>query len=112
MKIDADNGIKIIAFPAINTGVYHFPLERAVKIASNETKSFLQNNSIPEKVIFVCFDDKTYDTYLKMIGSILNTGWLHGSMTPALGGSHAIVLPLIFERIQIINQYFELSQMF
>lgn len=67
LKIAAENGIKIIAFPAISTGVYHFPLERAVKIAINETKSFLQNNSIPERVIFVCFDDKTYDTYLKVI---------------------------------------------
>ena len=63
LKIATENGIKSIAFPAISTGVYHFPLERAVKIAINQTKSFLQNNSIPEKVIFVCFDDKTFNMY-------------------------------------------------
>ncbi|MCH8317976.1 MAG: O-acetyl-ADP-ribose deacetylase [Bacteroidetes bacterium] len=67
LKIATENGIKTIAFPAISTGVYRFPLERAVKIAINETKSFLQNNSIPEKVIFVCFDDKTFNIYEKFI---------------------------------------------
>jgi len=67
LKIATENGIKSIAFPAISTGIYRFPLERAVKIAINQTKSFLQNNSIPEKVIFVCFDNSTYNTYLKMI---------------------------------------------
>ena len=67
LKIATENGIKSIAFPAISTGVYRFPLERAVKIAINETKSFLQNNSIPEKVIFVCFDDKTFNIYEKFI---------------------------------------------
>ena len=67
LKIATENGIKTIAFPAISTGVYRFPLERAVKIAIIETKKHLQNISLPEKVIFVCFDDSTYDTYLKMI---------------------------------------------
>ena len=69
LKIAMENGIKTIAFPAISTGVYHFPLERAVKIAINETKSFLQNNSIPEKVIFVCFDDNTFNMYEKFISN-------------------------------------------
>jgi len=58
-----ENGIKTIAFPAISTGVYRFPLERAVKIAVYEVQNFLQENNSIEKVVFVCFDSKTFDAY-------------------------------------------------
>lgn len=62
-----ENKIKTIAFPAISTGVYGFPLERAIKIAAKEVKAFLENNYSIEKVIFVCFDDDTYQSYQKVI---------------------------------------------
>jgi O-acetyl-ADP-ribose deacetylase (regulator of RNase III) len=63
LKLAVENGIKIIAFPAISTGVYRFPLERATKIAVNETNKFLKKYKQIEKVIFVCFDDETYQVY-------------------------------------------------
>jgi O-acetyl-ADP-ribose deacetylase (regulator of RNase III) len=63
LKLAVENGIKTIAFPAISTGVYRFPLERATKIAFNETNKFLKKNKSIEKVIFVCFDDETYQVY-------------------------------------------------
>ena len=58
-----ENGITSIAFPAISTGVYRFPLERATKIATGEVTKFLNDNDEIEKVIFVCFDDETRNTY-------------------------------------------------
>jgi len=58
-----ENGIKTIAYPAISTGVYRFPLERAVKIAINQVKDFLKADNSIEKVVFVCFDDKTFESY-------------------------------------------------
>jgi O-acetyl-ADP-ribose deacetylase (regulator of RNase III) len=63
LKLAVENKIKTIAFPAISTGVYHFPLERATKIAVSEVKKFLGKNDSIEKVIFVCFDEETYDIY-------------------------------------------------
>ncbi len=62
--------IKTIAFPAISTGVYHFPVERAAKIALKITKDFLKKEKTIEKVIFVCFDEKTYQTYLEQSAHI------------------------------------------
>ncbi len=70
LKLAVENGIKTIAFPAISTGVYHFPLERATKIAVKETKNFLENNPGIEKVIFVCFDEVTEDVYKSVLSSI------------------------------------------
>jgi O-acetyl-ADP-ribose deacetylase len=62
-----ENQIKSIAFPAISTGIYGFPLERATKIAVSEVKNFLEKNYMIEKVIFVCFDEETYSVYNKML---------------------------------------------
>ena len=63
LKLAVENGIKSIAFPAISTGVYRFPLERATKIAIDEVTKFLNDNDEIEKVIFVAFDDSTYNCY-------------------------------------------------
>ncbi len=63
LKLAVENGIQSIAFPAISTGVYSFLLERATKIALDEVTKFLKKNDEIEKVIIVCFDDETYNTY-------------------------------------------------
>jgi O-acetyl-ADP-ribose deacetylase (regulator of RNase III) len=55
LKLAAENDAASIAFPAISTGVYRFPAERAVGIAVREVKTFLQSFNRPEKVVFVCF---------------------------------------------------------
>jgi len=55
--------IKTIAFPAISTGVYHFPLERAACLAYHEVASFLKQDATLEKVIFVCFGGEAFSIY-------------------------------------------------
>ena len=67
LKVAVENNIKTIAFPSISTGVYSFPVERASKIAVREVKDFLEKNSSIKKIIFVCFDDKTYDVYKSIL---------------------------------------------
>ena len=67
LRIAFENNIKTIAFPSISTGVYRFPVERASKIAVKEVKDFLDKNPSIEKVIFVCFDDKTYEVYKNIL---------------------------------------------
>ncbi|MCH9028733.1 MAG: O-acetyl-ADP-ribose deacetylase [Bacteroidetes bacterium] len=67
LKLAVENGIKSIAFPAISTGVYRFPLERAAKIAIDEVTKFLNENIEIEKVIFVAFDEQTYNYYMETL---------------------------------------------
>jgi O-acetyl-ADP-ribose deacetylase len=62
-----EKNIKTIAFPCISTGVYHFPKDLAALIAVQEIKSYLDNNSYPEKVIFVTYDDDSYEIYRKLL---------------------------------------------
>lgn len=55
LELALENGIKTIAFPAISTGVYGFPKDRAARIALTQVRDFLALHSEIEKVIFVCF---------------------------------------------------------
>jgi O-acetyl-ADP-ribose deacetylase (regulator of RNase III) len=56
--------LRSIAFPAISTGIFGFPLERATDIALAETKRFLDDHPLPEQVIFVCFSQHDHEVYL------------------------------------------------
>ena len=67
LKLARVNGIRTIAFPGISTGVYGFPKDQAALIAVNETKRILKKNSLPEKVIFVAFDDESYKIFQKLL---------------------------------------------
>jgi len=63
LRLARDSGLRSIAFPSISTGVYAFPVERASKIALHEIREFLARNTLPEKVVIVCFDAVTCQFY-------------------------------------------------
>lgn len=67
LQLAVENEIKTIAFPAISTGVYRFPMEQAAQIAIKTIINFLNSDKSIEKVIFVCFDDKACPIYLKIL---------------------------------------------
>ena len=52
-----------VAFPAISTGVYRFPLERATRIAVRATLAFLVTAEQPDEVRFVCFNERAAEVY-------------------------------------------------
>ena len=56
--------LRTLAFPAISCGVYRFPVDLAVEIALRETAGELSKNDSIEKVIFACFDESVYASYL------------------------------------------------
>lgn len=62
--------IRTIAFSAISTGVYGFPVERASQIAVTEIQRFLESNNSLEQVILVCFSQRSYDYYLSAVKQI------------------------------------------
>lgn len=68
LEIAVKTGIRSVAFPAISTGIYGFPLERATRIAVREVGAFLAKSPAIEKVFFVCFDRHTHDCYQRVLG--------------------------------------------
>lgn len=66
LDLAVEHGIKKIAFPSISTGIFHFPLEEAAKIAVKTAKQFVADHPGKIDVIkWVLFDDRTLDVYQK-----------------------------------------------
>ena len=60
--------IHSIAFPAISTGVYGYPMQEAAEVALITIRDWLQENSEYEmQVILSCFSKQTYDCYQNVI---------------------------------------------
>jgi O-acetyl-ADP-ribose deacetylase (regulator of RNase III) len=55
LALAAGHALRSIAFPAISTGAYGFPLERATHIAVGEVRDFLAAAPGFERVAFCCF---------------------------------------------------------
>ena len=70
-QIVLERGIRSIAFPAISTGAYGFPIDRAARIALAEARSFLAAHPHSlDRIVFVCFDPHTQTTYLDAAGLV------------------------------------------
>ena len=69
LRLAADKELRSIAFPAISTGIYGFPMDRACRIAVQSVTDFLEVHDLPERVIFVCFSADALDTYLSVLSS-------------------------------------------
>ena len=67
LQLAVKNEIKTIAFPAISTGAYGFPFERAAKIAIKTVREFLKSTDKIEKVCFLCFQKNHADIYLNLL---------------------------------------------
>ena len=52
-----------MAFPAISTGIYRFPVDRAAKLMVQETATYLRGKTGLQRVIICLFDDTTYRAF-------------------------------------------------
>lgn len=59
MELCQQHGLASVAFPAISTGVYHFPADRAAQIAVAATIGALGGAPSVSQVIFCCFSEQS-----------------------------------------------------
>jgi O-acetyl-ADP-ribose deacetylase len=59
----SEAGLKSIAFPAISTGIYHFPLDEAADISLRTVIDYLRAHPEIELVRFVLWDQPTLAAY-------------------------------------------------
>lgn len=65
LSLACDHELATIAFPAISTGAYGYPLMKATQIA---VKSVANWQSVyPKNVIFCCFDNQTLNIYEEIL---------------------------------------------
>jgi O-acetyl-ADP-ribose deacetylase (regulator of RNase III) len=63
LRLASARGLKSLAFPAISTGVYAYPLEEAARIALTTAMEYLREHKDLELVRFVLFSQKLYDIF-------------------------------------------------
>jgi O-acetyl-ADP-ribose deacetylase (regulator of RNase III) len=63
LALAMENGLTSIAFPAISTGIYGYPLRAATEVAVRTVRNALQRPSTIRRVIFACFDQRVLDAY-------------------------------------------------
>jgi len=63
LEVAAELGCASVAFPAISTGIYGYPLDLAAKVAIGATSSALAEHDGIERVTFVLFDRRAYDAF-------------------------------------------------
>jgi O-acetyl-ADP-ribose deacetylase len=68
LELAQENGVRTIAFPAISTGVYGYPVEEATKIAVAAVRSFLKESGASIDVLFCCFSERDLSVYAKELG--------------------------------------------
>jgi O-acetyl-ADP-ribose deacetylase len=68
LQVAAAHDFETIAFPAISTGIFRYPLEDAARIAVQEVRGFLAANDRPVHVQLVCLGDRTYQVYSRVLG--------------------------------------------
>lgn len=65
-----EKGLASIAFPAISTGVYGYPLDQATRIAVAETRDYMEHGGGLEQIVFACFDARTKAVYATVIDEV------------------------------------------
>ena len=63
LDLARDNGLVSIAFPAISTGIFGYPLERATGIAVETVRAWLAENGDFERVVFAVFGEAAQQAY-------------------------------------------------
>ena len=61
-------GCRTVAFPAISTGVYHYPPEQAAEIAVRTVEQFQREHPEGPEVLFVCFNETARSAYRRLLG--------------------------------------------
>ncbi|GGX87277.1 hypothetical protein GCM10010324_35960 [Streptomyces hiroshimensis] len=66
LRVADELGAKTVAFPAISTGVYRWPVEDAARIAVETVREAETETSV-EEVRFVLFDERAYEAFAAQV---------------------------------------------
>lgn len=61
LKLADEHHLKSIAFPAISTGIFGFPMDRCVKIMLGTAIAYLNGDTGLERVVFCLYDTEAYN---------------------------------------------------
>ena len=72
LELAVENGCESIALPALSTGAYGFPLDKAAQVALTAVARFLKEHGKPSLVRFVLWGDVAYTAFSDALVDIPN----------------------------------------
>jgi O-acetyl-ADP-ribose deacetylase (regulator of RNase III) len=63
LRIANEKNVKSIAFPAISTGIYRYPIQKCSEIMLEVTMNFLIDNEFPQLVILCLYGQEAYTVF-------------------------------------------------
>jgi O-acetyl-ADP-ribose deacetylase (regulator of RNase III) len=67
LKLADEHGLKSLAFPAISTGIFGFPIQRCAEIMLRTTIGYLRGPTNLERVVFCLFGQDNYDVFARQL---------------------------------------------
>jgi O-acetyl-ADP-ribose deacetylase (regulator of RNase III) len=67
LELADEYGLRSIAFPAISTGIYGYPLDQATEIAVRTVRDTIRTHPNVELVRFVCFSETDLHEYQRVL---------------------------------------------
>jgi O-acetyl-ADP-ribose deacetylase len=65
LKVADEHGLRSIAFPAISTGIFGFPIQRCAEIMLAATAEYLRGKTGLVRVVFCLFERDSYDVFAR-----------------------------------------------
>lgn len=63
LRLADQHGLKSIAFPAISTGIFGFPVERCARIMLGAALDYLRGDTGLDRVVFCLFGQESYSAF-------------------------------------------------
>jgi O-acetyl-ADP-ribose deacetylase (regulator of RNase III) len=67
LKLADEHGLRSIAFPAISTGIFGFPIQRCAEIMLRTAIEYLRGPTSLERVVFCLFGQDNYDVFARQL---------------------------------------------
>ena len=65
LKVADENNLKSVSFPAISTGIFGFPIDRAADIMLSNTIGYLKGETGLKRVVFCLFGDEAFQVFIR-----------------------------------------------
>jgi O-acetyl-ADP-ribose deacetylase (regulator of RNase III) len=72
LNIAKDKRIKDIAFPALSTGIFRFPIQECSQVMLKVAIEFLTENAFPEEIIMCLYGQDAYNTFSKTLDTLIS----------------------------------------
>ncbi len=69
LELACEHGLASVAFPAISTGAYGFPAQRAARIAVATVLAWLEAEALPRDVAFCCFSEASAEVHRRALSA-------------------------------------------